>query len=67
MDNYGIPAEDLIALIAQLRSAQLSPHPSSAELRQYMAGVQQGREQAAQRIEELLTEYGVPVKAPRGV
>ena len=62
-DNYGIPVEDLIALIAQLRAPWSGPQPNTAEFRRYLAGVQQGREQAAKRIEELLAEYGLPATA----
>jgi len=61
-DNNSIPSEDLIRLIAQLREVPPPPQSlSSAEFRQYLAGVAQGREQAAKRIEELLAEYGIVV------
>lgn len=60
-DNDGIPASDLIALIAQLRDNDGLRHFTQPVARQYMAGVAQGREQAAERIEELLREYGVEI------
>lgn len=60
-DAYGIPTEDLIALIVQLRDNDGLRRFTQSVARQYMAGVVQGREQAAKRIEELLAEYGIVV------
>lgn len=60
-DAHGIPAEDLIALIVQLRDNDGLRRLTQPVARQYMAGVVQGREQAAKRIEELLAEYGMLV------
>lgn len=57
-----VPVGDLIVLIEQLRAPPPGPHPVSPELHRYMAAVAQGRKQAAQRIEELLTEYGVTLE-----
>lgn len=62
MDNIDnqIPASDLLALIAQLR-APVDVWRESDSLRHYMRGVAQGRAQAAERLADLLREYGIEV------
>jgi hypothetical protein len=57
-----IAANDLIELARQLRRPFPPPAVASSDLAQYIAGANQGREQAAQRIEALLKEYGVEIQ-----
>jgi len=74
-EGYGFLVENLVDLVAQLRTLPPGPHPGSPELRRYLAGVQQGREQAAQRIAALpadlvATDPGqrvAPLGEPAGV
>lgn len=61
MDNQ-IPASDLLTLVAQLRAPLgASPGGEVGDFGVYMRGVRQGRAQAAERLEELLREYGIEV------
>lgn len=54
--------QDLIELIAHLRAETPGAHPANVSLRRWMSAVAQGREQAAQRLEKLLAEYGVTLE-----
>lgn len=60
MSDNCIPASELLQLLAALRDTSAThTDVESIELRNYLRGARQGREQAAERLEELLREYGI--------